>query len=245
MTYYSNLSTQPFTVRWPTSSGTVLAPTIDGGSYCAQTLADAIHTSLYSLSSGALSFEFDNSSYVGRYFITSGAAANFDLISIHADYAGILGTYTANNIDHTAANLNIDPRTYFLKRGVHWESPTQVLPSTIDLAQTGRALGRSYGSAVGYQTWNIEFISNSRAAHELASPTVYDQLEASLDRYAAGSKMRVYLNWTVGSKDTAVWSTSNTDGYIDIVSPATDSVDYEWTSKLLKYANVRIAGMQE
>lgn len=245
MSYYSHLTTTtPMVVRYPTG-GTSYTVSISAGSYCAQTLADAINTNLMSQTSNALSCSFDPSAQAGRYYISSSTGTNFDIVSIDADYQGILGTYTANNIANTAGNLGIDPRTYILKRGVHWDSPTQVLPHTHEMAQTGRILGRSYGTAAGYQQWSIDFISNARATHEPASQTVYDQLERTLDRFSAGSKMRVYLNWTDGSKDTSAWSTSNTDGYIDIVSTSVDAVEYEWTSDVLRYARVSVSGMEE
>ena len=250
MTYYANLpaATDVVQIKYPATSGVTYNIAIAAGSYCAQTLADAISTGLSTATSGNVTMSFDPLLFRGRYQIGS-SSGNFDLLAINAAYQPILGTVAATStwldIANTAGNMSLDKRTYLLKRGINWGNPSQFIQSQATVSGTGRVVGRVPAASANYRFWSLEFIANDKEIYKPTSENAYTQHEDVLNRFGAGSKMRVYLNWSDAGRDTSQWSNTNTDGYIDLLPMREEPIDYQWTSRVARYVRVSINGMEE
>lgn len=245
MAWYTRLPATVMTIRYPTG-GSATNIEVAAGSYCAKTLADAINTALQAVDPALTCTIGEISGMEARYVVAS-SGSNFDITAIATRYQSILGTYTASNISTTDSNLNVDPLTYVQPDGIHWSHPSTRFHGVRYRGETGVLTGISGVSGPHARVWTLELTTTAQGPFQTmtfpSSSTRPTDAKDVLDRFQAGARMRVYLNW---EGDYTPWTTSNTDGYVDLVCDNPGGLDFPWVDDAgaMRRHRVTIVGVE-
>lgn len=126
----------------------------------------------------------------------------------------------------TDLTLRADPR--ILLTDLAWEAPTApFIPAVVERYDMGQTRGSDIPDANERRLCSFRLYTRTdeNYAHDVRARTVFN-------RWSSGSPVRVYRRWD----ETDPWSTTNVEGYDDIVPLRVDGMDYQWyTPNLTSY----------
>lgn len=179
------------------------------------------------------------SRFFGNVGFTWGITAD-GALELRKPFFDATGSVTTNN--HAAAifgivsdtgvstiTLGVDPRLLFTD--LVWEAPTApFIPARVERFTYGQADGA--GLPANSERRYCAFRAHTRTADTTLTRSVFN-------RWFSGAEVRVYRRW---DEDTQ-WSTTNDEGYDDLVPMSVDNGEYTWYTPNLTTYELNIAGI--
>ena len=207
---------------------------IDPGTYCANTLAEAIDDALVAHSSYPTHrFSFTSDGYYRLYITAGGIAGPWDF---HNEFIDIFGQSSTTNFSAASGHdLIKDGMTITLPFGLHEDFKYSYKHKDILVCSSGkvRGFGYDYPTLDTKHGFKFDILTGVEDSFNATIDTVHDRLggtfPAVISAINAGAKARLYRNWD--SDKTAFNDATNTDGYTDFVIKEPGSLAYPYANK--------------
>jgi hypothetical protein len=162
------------------------------------------------------------------YSIFQSTTGNLTTASLAIPHFGIL-----SETGITDLTLRADPR--MLMTDLAWEAPSApFVPAVVERFEMGQTRGSDIPSANERRmcAFRVYTRTDDNYAHDVQARTVFN-------RWSSGSPLRVYRRWD----ETEPWSTTNVEGYDDIVPLRVDGMEYQWYTPNLTSYDIRFEGV--